>query len=285
MNLSLDQLHPLVLNAGLAIHNADWNWRDVISPFFRLYFVTEGTAQIELPTGLYQLKPKHMYLIPAFTKHNNICDSHFCHYYMHIYEENQDGNSLLNQYDFPVEIPGSELDLALIKRFCDINPHMHLPSSNPTTYNNNATLKQNVLKNKQRAFYDKVESRGIVYQLLAHFIKRAQEKSKNGDERLEKALAYIHNHINENLNINELAELTCLSKAHFIRLFKQEVKTTPLQYINRRKMEMAQLTLVTSDTPVKDVAFALGFEDYSYFNRLFKKMTGVTPQEYRSSYH
>ena len=234
MNLSLDQLHPLVLNAGLAIHNADWNWRDVISPFFRLYFVTEGTAQIELPTGLYQLKPKHMYLIPAFTKHNNICDSHFCHYYMHIYEEN---------------------------------------------------LKQNVLKNKQRAFYDKVESRGIVYQLLAHFIKRAQEKSKNGDERLEKALAYIHNHINENLNINELAELTCLSKAHFIRLFKQEVKTTPLQYINRRKMEMAQLTLVTSDTPVKDIAFALGFEDYSYFNRLFKKMVGTTPQEYRDSYH
>ena len=124
-----------------------------------------------------------------------------------------------------------------------------------------------------------------MYQLLAHFIKRAQEKSKNGDERLEKALAYIHNHINENLNINELAELTCLSKAHFIRLFKQEVKTTPLQYINRRKMEMAQLTLVTSDTPVKDVAFALGFEDYSYFNRLFKKMVGTTPQEYRDSYH
>lgn len=144
---------------------------------------------------------------------------------------------------------------------------------------------QNLLKNKQRAFYDKVESRGIVYQLLSHFMKYAQAKSKNRDERLVKVLSYIHNHINKNLNIDELAEQTCLSKDHFIRLFKHEIKTTPLQYINQKKIEKAQLTLVTSDTSVKDIALNLGFEDYSYFNRLFKKLVGTTPQEYRHSYH
>ncbi len=42
----VDKLHPLVLNIGLAIHNADWNWKNVSSPFTRLYYVTEGTAQI-----------------------------------------------------------------------------------------------------------------------------------------------------------------------------------------------------------------------------------------------
>lgn len=63
------------------------------------------------------------------------------------------------------------------------------------------------------------------------------------------------------------------------------VKATPLQYINRKKIEHAQLTLVTSDTQVKDVALNLGFEDYSYFNRLFKKLVGTTPQEYRHSNH
>lgn len=95
MNFSIDQLHPLVLNAGLAIHNADWNWKNVVSPFVRLYYVTEGTAQIELPSGIYQLKPQHMYFIPTFTKHDTICDSYFCHYYMHIYEENQQGKNIL----------------------------------------------------------------------------------------------------------------------------------------------------------------------------------------------
>lgn len=51
MKTSIDQLHPLVLNVGLAIHNADWNWKNVNSPFMRLYYVTDGQAQIELPTG------------------------------------------------------------------------------------------------------------------------------------------------------------------------------------------------------------------------------------------
>lgn len=285
MSISIDQLHPLVLNVGLAVHNADWNWKDVSSPFIRLYYVTEGKAQIELPTGIYLLKPGNMYFIPAFTRHSYICDSYFCHYYMHIYEENQEGKSILDEWEFPVEIPGSELDLALMKRFCAINPHMNLQKVDPTVYDNNITLMQNLLKNKQRAFYDKVESRGIVYQLLSHFMRYAQEKSKKRDERLTKVLSYIHNHINKSLSIDELAAQTCLSKDHFIRLFKHEVKTTPLQYINQKKIEKAQLILVTSDTLVKDIALNLGFDDYSYFNRLFKKLVGTTPQEYRYSYH
>ena len=285
MSLSIDQLHPYVLNAGLAVHDADWNWKDVVSPFSRLYYVMEGTAQIKLPSGIHTLKPNHMYFIPAFTRHSNICDSHFYHYYMHIYEENQEGKSILDEWDFPIEIPGSELDLVLIKRFCRIYPHMNLQESDPTTYDNDVTLIHSLLLSKQRAFYDKVEARGIVYQLLARFMRLAREKSLDRDERLVKVLSYIHKHINRNLTITELAEQACLSKDHFIRLFRNEVKATPLQYINRKKIEHAQLTLVTSDTQVKDVALNLGFEDYSYFNRLFKKLVGTTPQEYRHSNH
>ena len=56
MNLQVEQMHPLVLNVGLAVHNADWNWKNVNSPFTRLYYVTEGSAQIELP-GLYRYCP------------------------------------------------------------------------------------------------------------------------------------------------------------------------------------------------------------------------------------
>ena len=50
MELLVEQLHPLVLNVGLAIHNADWNWKNVSSPFMRIYYVTEGTAQVVLNT-------------------------------------------------------------------------------------------------------------------------------------------------------------------------------------------------------------------------------------------
>ncbi|WP_304217566.1 AraC family transcriptional regulator [Phocaeicola plebeius] len=284
MNLQVEQMHPLVLNVGLAVHNADWNWKNVNSPFTRLYYVTEGSAQIELPDGIYTLSPKHMYFIPAFTIHTNICKSNFVHYYLHIYEDHYSDNDWLDHWKFPVEIEATDLDLALFKRLCEINPHMTLQKSDPTTYDNNPTLMQNLIKNRQRAFCDKVESRGIVFQLLSRFFKQGQSKIEMEDNRIAKTVLYIRKHLNEAIELEKLAAISCLSKDHFIRLFKKELGTTPLQYINQKKIEKAQLLLITEELAVKEIAFQLAFDDYSYFNRLFKKTTGVTPQEYRRLY-
>lgn len=284
MNLQVEQMHPLVLNVGLAVHNADWNWKNVNSPFTRLYYVTEGSAQIELPDGIYTLSPKHMYFIPAFTIHTNICKSNFVHYYLHIYEDHYSDNDWLDHWKFPVEIEATDLDLALFKRLCEINPHMTLQKSDPTTHDNNPTLMQNLIKNRQRAFCDKVESRGIVFQLLSRFFKQGQSKIEMEDNRIAKTVLYIRKHLNEAIELEKLAEISCLSKDHFIRLFKKELGTTPLQYINQKKIEKAQLLLITEELAVKEIAFQLAFDDYSYFNRLFKKTTGVTPQEYRRLY-
>lgn len=284
MNLQVEQMHPLVLNVGLAVHNADWNWKNVNSPFTRLYYVTEGSAQIELPDGIYTLSPKHMYFIPAFTIHTNICKSNFVHYYLHIYEDHYSDNDWLDHWKFPVEIEATDLDLALFKRLCEINPHMTLQKSDPTTYDNNPTLMQNLIKNRQRAFCDKVESRGIVFQLLSRFFKQGQSKIEMEDNRIAKTVLYIRKHLNEAIELEKLAEISCLSKDHFIRLFKKGMGTTPLQYVNQKKIEKAQLLLLTEELAVKEIAFRLAFEDYSYFNRLFKKITGVTPQEYRRLY-
>lgn len=284
MNLQIEQMHPLILNVGLAIHNADWNWKNVNSPFTRLYYIVEGNAKIELPDGLYTLRPNHLYCIPAFTRHTNICDSHFTHYYLHIYEDKCSENDWLDHWKFPIEIEATELDYVLFKRLCRINPHMALQKSDPATYDNNLTLMQNLIKNRQRAFCDKVESRGIVFQLLSHFLKHAQPKNEMEDNRIAKTVLYIRKHLNETIELETLAKISCLSKDHFIRLFKKKLGNTPLQYINQKKIEKAQLLLITEDISVKEIAFQLAFEDYSYFNRLFKKITGVTPQKYRRLY-
>ena len=274
----------LILNVGLAIHNTDWNWRNVNSPFTRLYYVTEGAARILLPTGIQELKPDHLYLVPSFTTHSYLCDTHFVHYYLHIYEDHQSESSILEDFSFPTEIPAGDLELPLIKRLCGINPTMQLPQSDPTSYDNNPTLIKNIIKNKQRTFCDKVESRGIVYQLMARFLKDAQPKAEINDDRIQKVLSYIRKNIYKTIDIDSLAAISCLSKDHFIRLFKKEVNNTPLQYINQKKIEKAQLILITDSMPVKNISYLLAYEDHSYFNRLFKKLTGVTPQQYRDRY-
>ncbi len=281
MTQSIDQLHLLILNVGLAIHDGDWNWKNINSPFTRLYYVTNGSAQIILPSGTYELKPNHLYLIPSFTEHSYICNSKFTHYYIHIYEDHKSETSILEDLNFPIEIPARKLDLVLIERLCEINPTMKLPESDPNSYDNNSTLIKNIIKNQERSFCDKVESRGIIYLLISKFLKDARPKIEINDNRIQKTLHYIRKNIYNTISINSLAEISCLSKDHFIRLFKVEMNITPLQYITQKKIEKAQLILITDNMSIKSIAYLLGFEDNTYFCRTFKKITGITPQQYR----
>ena len=58
-----DTFHPLLLNIGYAIHHSDWNWTEVNSPFFRIYYVTKGMAEVTLPDRTITLSPHHLYII------------------------------------------------------------------------------------------------------------------------------------------------------------------------------------------------------------------------------
>ena len=284
MNFSVDQLHLFTLNVGYCHHNGDWNWKNVRSPFSRLYYVTEGTAQVEMPSGRYTLKPGYLYFIPAFTIHHNICDSEFVHYYIHIYEEQKDDMYILDELDMPVEVKAEGIDIELMKRLCYINPFMKLPASNPDVYDNHQTLVNNFQLNLRRVFCDKVESRGILFILISRFLKYAKPKVEVQDDRIHQTLTFIRKNLDSPLDINMLAENACMSKDHFIRIFKRETGETPNTYITIRKMEKAELMLVTTDQQVKTIATSLGYDDQSYFNRLFKKNTGVTPQQYRENH-
>ena len=284
MNYPIDKLHLLTLNVGLANHHGDWNWKNVRSPFARLYYVTEGKAQIEMPSGVYTLTPHHLYFIPAYTKHSYICDSTFSHYYIHIYEDLQSEMSILEQWDYPMEVNACNTDLELVKRLCFINPFLKLPQSNPDVYDNHQTLISNLQLNQRRPFCDKVESRGILFVLMSRFLKYATPKAEVRDDRIQMSLNYIRKNIGSRLDINLLADKACMSKDHYIRVFKRETGETPNVYITKRKLEKAELSLVTTALPIKSIADSLGYDDYSYFNRIFKKNAGVTPLQYRESH-
>ena len=284
MNFSVDQLHLLTLNVGFAHHNGDWNWKNVRSPFARLFYVTEGEAQVAIGTDIYPLTPGNLYFIPAFTEHSYICDASFSHYYIHIYEDQQNVVGVLDEYTLPFEVDASAIDLELIKRLCDINPFLKLTDSNPQAYDNHHTLISNIRLNKQRPFYDKMESRGILFILMSRFFKYATQKVEVKDNRIHQTMTYIRKHLDSHLDIDMLADKACMSKDHYIRVFKRETGETPNVYITKRRIEKAELALVTSDLPIKGIAQLLGYSDYSYFNRLFRKNAGITPQQYRENH-
>jgi Transcriptional regulator containing an amidase domain and an AraC-type DNA-binding HTH domain len=166
-----------------------------------------------------------------------------------------------------------------------INPDRHLQSIDPKQYDNPPTFSQYIAANKQMNLHTIIETRGILYQLMSGFIENAMPKSGNKDQRVNKCLQFIHENINKSISISQLADIACLTEDHFIRIFKKEVKTTPLKYINSKKTEKAQLLLLTTDLPVRDIAFELSIDNISYFNRIFKQHVGKTPSCYRNEYN
>lgn len=278
---AIDNLRLLAIHAGLATHYADWNWKNVSSPFTRLYYVTKGTANVILPDGILRLSPGNMYLVPAFARHSNECHGEFEHYYIHIYEELHSNSGFLDYFLFPHEIPAGDYELYLFRRLCEINPSIRLHNSDPSSYDSYNNLIKYIAQTRHGDMSDRVESRGILYQLMARFFKLAKPKYAVRDSRIKKSLEYINTNLQKNIRVDDLSGILCLSRDHFIRLFKNEMGVTPVQYINGKKIEKAQLLLVTENMSIKEIAYMLSFEDNSYFNRLFKKIVGVTPLEYR----
>jgi AraC-like DNA-binding protein len=281
MNKDISNLQLYTLSVGLAEHNADWNWKNVRSPFARLYYVVNGKAIIETAYGSMPLRPRHLYFIPPYMTHNYVCDSIFTHYYIHIHEQSFDG-MILEEIERPIEVKVSETEKWLCQRLCDINPHMKLAHSNPVTYDNQTTYMQNLQHNLERSYPDKVESRGILYLLMSHIIRCVKPREMSSDTRVKSIINYIKTHIYEEITIEQLAKEACLSKDHFIRCFRQAMHETPMVYVTKRKIERAEMLLASTDMTVKAIALGLSFSDTAYFIRVFRKITGVSPTQYRN---
>ena len=84
------------------------------------------------------------------------------------------------------------------------------------------------------------------------------------------------------LTLDELAAEVSMSRAHFVRVFKQVTGLPPYEYALIRRIEHAMTLLAQSTSPVADIAAACGFQSLSSFNKAFRKIAGVPPREYRS---
>jgi len=280
-----DNVDFILLNIGYSELNANWNWKKVYSPFARIYYVKEGHARTTIAGKTYSLEPDHLYLTPPFTLHDNECDSYYSLFYIHFYEKSINKESVFEKYDFPFEIKATALDLLLTKRLLEINPDRYLRHFDPQLYDNPPTFSQYIADNNKMSLHTGIETQGILFQLMSRFLAMLRMKSSDKDYRVNKSLQYIHENIDKEISIFQLSDIACLSEDHFIRIFRKEMKCTPLKYIHLKKIEKAQLLLLTSYMSVKDIAFELSIDNVSYFNRLFRQYVGMTPGQYRVQYN
>jgi transcriptional regulator GlxA family with amidase domain len=105
------------------------------------------------------------------------------------------------------------------------------------------------------------------------------------DKEIKRAQEYIEKNIHERVSIDELAELVAVSRRTFERRFRQATNNSVLEYIQRVKIEAAKRRFESSRKNINEVMFDVGYTDTKAFRSIFKKITGLTPIEYRNKYN
>ena len=98
---------------------------------------------------------------------------------------------------------------------------------------------------------------------------------------VNQALNYIHNNLNKNLSLEEVANEIHISKSHLCNLFPSYLNCSFSNYINKAKVEYGKKLLRESSKSLLDIAFECGFNSQSYFCSTFRKIEGITPLQYK----
>ncbi|WOO40609.1 AraC family transcriptional regulator [Rubellicoccus peritrichatus] len=109
----------------------------------------------------------------------------------------------------------------------------------------------------------------------------APQKQENED-RILSTIGFMQQHVHLQLTLEELATQAALSIPHYSKLFRRCTSKSPMAYFSQLKIRKACELLQQTEEPVQHIALQLGYDDPFYFSRLFKKLQGVSPSEYRN---
>jgi transcriptional regulator GlxA family with amidase domain len=112
-----------------------------------------------------------------------------------------------------------------------------------------------------------------------------QGQKNHNDNAIKQTQNFIENNIHEKITIDELADMISLGRRTFERRFKVATNNSVLEYINRIKIETAKRSFENSRKNINEVMYDVGYTDTKAFRTIFKKITGLTPVEYRNKYN
>jgi AraC-like DNA-binding protein len=276
-----------LLNTDYVLLNNAWNYLNVISPFYRLYLIDDGSGMLSNPDQSMKLEKGYLYLIPDFTMVNQTCESSLSQYYVHFTEETLDGSSLFSSCRKLMKVPAADADIDIFKRLIMINPGRDLrQSDNPKVYEKSNVLHSFRVANSSLSLSVILETQGLIQILLSRFLHTKEYTGgtkKLIPSRIMEAINYIQTNLAGEITVETLSTRASLSKDYFSRSFLEHTGLRPLQFIHQKRIERAQYLILTTNQTFAEIAEQTGFESLSYFSRIFKCVTNHTPGYYRDN--
>lgn len=124
----------------------------------------------------------------------------------------------------------------------------------------------------------------LVFLLCTHMptaVRPCDSRQLRSAERIKTMLSFIHAHYGEDLSTGQIAASATVSESECLRCFRSTIGTTPIQYLRQYRIQRAAEQLAGTSEKIADIAVRCGFQDMSYFTRIFRERMGCTPSEYR----
>ncbi|MDF2723907.1 MAG: AraC family transcriptional regulator [Paenibacillus sp.] len=255
----LSNMNADVIIADIQTVNASWRRDNFVHTFNRMYYILEGEGRIEVGGDVYYPKPGQLVVMPCNVRqsYSTISDQVYRKYWCH-FTARVGSRDLFDMFRFPVCIDVGEP--AEVERW----------------------FRQLIKRNNSESPTSILTIRASMLQLIGYFVenslKRVQLPSAPAD-RMSRVLRYIEEHLDEKITVEHLAGLVHYHPNYFIRAFHSVFGCSPIQYINRMRLDKAR-QLLHSDMPIGAISRAVGIDPHN-FAAMFKSCTGFSPRAYR----
>ena len=254
-----------------------WHWH----PFFELDYIVEGEIELRTADNVYNLKKGDVFFINSGVMHSvHAKDKMYgCKIYAHLFDMHflsGTYNSLFEQKYFLPIIKNQDFQIYLIHS----DSHRRIRMIQ--------IFLRMIELNKQEPFGFEFEIRRelcnfwcMLLEETADLRKQNTERNTIDVDRLKKMMQFIHEHYADKITLGDIAISTNISTRECSRCFQRCIKISPINYLNEHRIRMAAQMLLQTDKNIITISENCGFSSSSYFSKLFQKIMGCTPKNYR----
>lgn len=268
-----------ILYANQLVIDQRWRWR-LSDPFWRLYFNRDAGAAIADEHQRWELPPYRAVIIPAWGDFRGFCVAPVRHFYVHFEHAGLAAAWWREQWRAPVILDEDPLLRGMLDELARIIEPVY-----PTVGGDARWRIPDRSTAPSAARWELLIEGATAWalgQALARFDTEPEDATRaSAGETIEPALRWLDDHLGEPIHLAALAHRCQWSPDHFAKRFLAATGRTPMHYVQERRIARAADRLLHEDTSIETISRACGFANRFHFSRVFTRLIGTPPAQYR----